>query len=123
MLFCSMTFLYVFLPIVCSIYLIIRRDLRNYVLLIASIVFYAWGEPAYLAVMLITIISNYVFAIYIEKMPIGGKRLFFLIAAISVDLAILGYFKYFNFLIENINLLFKTNSDFVKQTLISKNSE
>lgn len=76
MLFCSMTFLYVFFPIVCSIYLIIRRDLRNYVLLIASIVFYAWGEPAYLAVMLITIISNYVFAIYIEKMPMGGVNAF-----------------------------------------------
>lgn len=72
MLFCSMTFLYVFLPIVLSVYLMIRRDLRNYVLLIASIVFYAWGEPAYLAIMLLTIISNYIFAICIEKMTIGG---------------------------------------------------
>lgn len=118
MLFCSMTFLYVFLPIVLSVYLMIRRDLRNYVLLIASIVFYAWGEPAYLAIMLLTIISNYIFAICIEKMTIGGgKRLLFLITAISVDLAVLGYFKYFNFLIENLNLLFKTNADFVKVLL------
>ena len=49
MLFSSMTFIYVFLPVVCSIYLLVRNELKNHVLLIASLVFYAWGEPKYLA--------------------------------------------------------------------------
>ncbi len=118
MLFCSMTFIYVFLPIVCSVYLFIRHDLRNYVLLAASIVFYAWGEPKYLAVMLLTIISNYVFAIFIEKYSHSSKiKLMLLTLAIGVDLSILGYFKYFNFIVENLNLLFKTNADFIRVLL------
>ncbi len=95
-------------------------------LLFASLIFYAWGEPKYLAIMLLTILSNYVFAILIEKARLyaaSGKsnsylmlhaKSYFLALALIIDLGILGYFKYFNFLIENLNLLFHTQKDFIK---------
>lgn len=124
MLFSSMTFIYVFLPLVCCIYLLVRNELKNHVLLIASLVFYAWGEPKYLAIMIATILINYVFAILIEKANsnvLSGKlsSFFFnkkllLALCITANLTILCYFKYFNFLAENINLLFKANVDFIK---------
>ena len=60
MLFSSMTFVFMFLPIVSIVYLLVRKELQNYILLIASIIFYAWGEPRYLAIMFITILLNYV---------------------------------------------------------------
>ena len=67
MLFSSMTFIYVFLPIVCIIYWLVRKEARNFVLLLASLIFYAWGEPNYLAIMLLTILTNYLGAILLEK--------------------------------------------------------
>lgn len=127
MLFSSMTFIYVFLPVVTVLYLLLRKELRNHLLLIASLVFYAWGEPRYLAIMLITILINYTFAILIEKSRLkesaeqeGGAWLsshaksFYLVIALVLDLGVLGYFKYFNFLIENLNALFHTYTDFIK---------
>ena len=59
MLFSSMTFIFIFLPIVCITYLLARNDIRNFLLLTASIIFYAWGEPNYLVIMLSTILINY----------------------------------------------------------------
>ena len=124
MLFSSMTFIYVFLPIVCSIYLLVRNELKNHVLLIASLLFYAWGEAKYLAIMIFTILINYIFAILIEKARNQTKTNAFksifinkkllLSLCIIANLSILGYFKYFNFLAENINYLFKANVDFIK---------
>ena len=127
MLFSSMTFIYVFLPVVTVLYLLLRKELRNHLLLIASLVFYAWGEPRYLAIMLITILINYTFAILIEKSRLketteqgGGAwfsshaKSFYLVIALVLDLGVLGYFKYFNFLIENLNALFHTHTDFIK---------
>lgn len=67
MLFSSMAFIYVFLPIVLLLYLVTKKELHNPILLIASIIFYAWGEPKYLAIMLITIVINYLGAIGIDK--------------------------------------------------------
>ena len=118
MLFCSMTFIYVFLPILFAVYLFVRHDLRNYVLLIASLIFYAWGEPRYLIIMLFSILCNYIFGIVIENSYksnsyykiMGGKPLFFLVIGIVANLAILSYFKYFSFLIENFNLLLRRPS-------------
>ena len=67
MLFSSMTFVYMFLPVVCLIYLCAKKELHNGILLAASILFYAWGEPRYLAIMFLTIIVNYLGAIAVEK--------------------------------------------------------
>ena len=107
MLFSSMTFLFVFLPIVLFLYLVTKKELHNPILLFASIVFYAWGEPKYLAIMLISIFVNYIGAIAIDKY--NSHKKLALISTIVVNLGLLFYFKYFNFLAENINNIFHSN--------------
>ena len=107
MLFSSMTFVFIFLPIVLLLYLITKKELHNPILLAASIIFYAWGEPKYLSIMLLTIIINYFGAILIEDKP-KYKKLS-LILTIVLNLGFLVYFKYFNFLISNINDLFHSH--------------
>ena len=104
MLFSSMTFVFMFLPIVCALYLLSSKRFHNPILLAASIIFYAWGEPKYLAIMLLTILINYAGAIAVEKF--NSHKKFWLISTIVVDLGLLIYFKYFNFIIDNINNLF-----------------
>ena len=87
MLFSSMTFIGVFLPIVLLLYLVTKKELHNPILLIASIIFYAWGEPKYLAIMLLTIIINYFGAIAIEKFPKYKKlSLFEAMARLRINL-------------------------------------
>ena len=115
MLFSSMSFIFLFLPIVCLIYLCSKKELHNAILLIASIIFYAWGEPKYLAIMLLTIIINYGGAIAIDKYK-NHKKLF-LILTIAADLGFLFYFKYFNFVLENINRLFSADIRFIEVIL------
>lgn len=109
MLFSSMTFIYVFLPIVLLCYLLAKKSLHNYILLGASIIFYAWGEPRYLAIMLLTILINYFGAIGIDKFDRYKKWI--LVTTILANLAFLVYFKYFNFLIKNLNALCHSNID------------
>ncbi len=105
MLFSSMTFIYAFLPILLFLYLITKKEFRNPILLLASIVFYAWGEPKYLAIMLLTILINYFGALFVEK---RNKKLS-LVLTILANLGLLIYFKYFNFIIANCNNLFHAN--------------
>ncbi len=113
MLFSSMTFVFMFLPIVSVVYLLARKDLQNYILLVASIIFYAWGEPRYLAIMILTILVNYVGANYISRSKDIFHRKLLLTATILVNLSFLFYFKYFNFVMENINQALKVNIDFI----------
>ena len=75
MLFSSMTFLFVFMPLVMAVYFLSKKEIRNYVLLIASIVFYAWGEPRYLAIMIITILVNYAGAVVLDRCRSEKTRL------------------------------------------------
>ncbi len=107
MLFSSMTFIYVFLPVVCTIYLLAKKELHNAILLGASIIFYAWGEPKYLAIMLLSIIVNYYGAILIDKYLKYKKLTLFI--TILTNLGFLIYFKYFNFILENINNIFHSH--------------
>ena len=107
MLFSSMTFIYVFLPILLLLYISAKKELHNFLLLAASIVFYAWGEPKYLAIMLLTILINYFAAVALEKTTKHKKSI--LVLTIIANLSFLIYFKYFNFLIENYNHLFYGN--------------
>lgn len=113
MLFSSMTFVFIFLPIVCAIYLLVRPEIRNYILLAASMLFYAWGEPRYLAIMILTIMINYYGAYFISRSRNLIHRKLFLVATILVDLSFLFYFKYFNFVLDNINHLFHAHIDFI----------
>ena len=103
MLFSSSTFLFCFLPATIGLYYLISRKLRNIVLLLASIFFYAWGEPRYLPVMFTTITISYIGALVIEHFK--WKRVL-LTLFILLDLSLLFYFKYTNFFLENLNLIF-----------------
>lgn len=109
MLFSSMTFLFVFMPLVMAVYFLSKKEIRNYVLLIASIIFYAWGEPRYLAIMIITILVNYAGAILLDKHYSSRQRLWIVSLTIVLDLSFLFYFKYFNFVVDNINGILATD--------------
>lgn len=118
MVFSSMTFLWIFLPVLIGIYFITKEKYRNIVLLIFSLIFYAWGEPKYIFLMLVSIAINYIFGILLDKQDEKGKRRLVLILAILVDLGILGYFKYFNFFVTNVNGLIGQNLINVKNIVL-----
>lgn len=107
MVFSSMIFLWLFLPIVLILYFTSKEKYRNYILLLASLIFYAWGEPKYIILMLISIIINYIFGILIDKFR--NKDKLFLMLAILTNLGLLGYFKYYNFFISNFNKVISHN--------------
>ena len=113
MLFSSMTFVFVFMPLVMSIYLLSKKEIRNYVLLAASIIFYAWGEPRYLAIMIMTIFVTYAGARLIDRYVETAGRKWALALTILVDLGFLIYFKYFNFIVDNVNAALQLNLDFI----------
>ena len=100
MLFSSIVFLSIFFPSLMFVYFIVKKSFRNHVLLIYSLVFYAWGEPRYLSVMLCVILVNYLAAILIDR---SKNKNIILICDILLNLSVLVYFKYFNFIIYNIN--------------------
>ena len=106
MLFSSSVFLWLFLPLVIVLNFFIKREYSNYLLLAASLLFYAWGEPVYVLLMLLSIGLNWCFGMLIEKAPKGRKLLLFL--CVVVNLAILGYYKYYNFFANSINALLQT---------------
>lgn len=111
MIFSSITFLFFFLPVVLSIYYIVPRKLKNLVLLVASLFFYFYGEPIYVFLMIFSIISTYIFGLLIDKYKKYSKV--FLAISICISVGILVYFKYTNFIIQNINLWLKNKIDFI----------
>ena len=111
MIFSSITFLFFFLPITLLVYYIAPKKLKNLVLLLASLIFYFLGEPIYVFLMIFSIISTYIFGLLIDKYK-AHKKLF-LILSIVTSVGILVYFKYTNFIIENINLWLKNKIDFI----------
>lgn len=114
MIFSSVLFLFYFLPIVLFVYYISPKKIKNFILLVASLVFYAWGEPTYIVLMIFTIVLNYHMALVISESKSESKRKRVLVEAIVIDLLILGYFKYYGFFIDSINSIFSTNIE-VKQ--------
>lgn len=101
MVFSSFTFLWIFLPIIFIGYYLIQSKFKNIFLLLGSLIFYAWGEPHYIMIMLYSIIINYFLGILIDRYDTHKKVL--LIFDIVINLIVLGYFKYFNFAVEIIN--------------------
>ena len=112
MVFSSITFIYYFLPIVLLIYFITPNKFKNFILLISSLLFYFYGEPSYIWVLLLSCFINYISALLIEKYR--NKSKIILILTILLDLGILMYFKYTNFFIENINNIFGFNIKFIR---------
>ena len=105
MLFSSLTFLYVFLPIVIFLVLVLPRKWHNSVLLLASLIFYAWGGVSYSLIIFASIGINYFFGLNINehKGKPAAKR--YLQIGIALNLLILIVFKYINFLVDNLNEL------------------
>lgn len=113
MLFSTTTFIIIFLPIVIAIYYGLLRKtktLKNIFLLLASIVFYAWGEPYFVVIMILSIFANWIFGLWIDKYrEEKGKARIVLILMLVFNLTILGIFKYLNFLVINLNEILNTN--------------
>ncbi|MBR6620806.1 MAG: MBOAT family protein [Clostridia bacterium] len=103
MLFSSIPFLYFFLPCVLVLYFAVPKCLKNGVLMLVSLFFYAWGEPKYVFLMAATIIIGYVTGILIEKFKGKALSKAFLAVSVIVDLGFLAYFKYADFFISNFN--------------------
>ena len=114
MVFSSITFLFYFLPIVLFLYFISPKKFKNAVLLLASFVFYFLGEPKYVFIMLATIFVTYLGGLLIDKYKQKEKKnitKIIFILTIIINVGILIYFKYINFLIDNINLLLRNKID------------
>lgn len=111
MVFSSITFLFYFLPIVLLVYYAAPKKCKNIVLLVSSLAFYFYGEPKYTLLMIFSIICTYFFGLLINKYKKHSKL--FLILSISISVGILVYFKYINFIIQNINLWLTNKIDFI----------
>ncbi len=108
MIFSSLVFLFLFLPIVLIFYYLVNKKLKNIVLLIASLLFYAWGEPKYVFLMLGSIFFNYIFGIKVASNNQKEKKTW-LIISIIFNISGLVIFKYSNFLVDNANNLLNIN--------------
>lgn len=106
MLFSSIVFLFYFLPVVLLLYFVLPKKARNPVLLIASFIFYSWGEPVYVFLMLFSALFNYAMAIDIRREQLHGKSgRGTLVFTIVMNLFILGFFKYYGFLMDTLSAL------------------
>ena len=104
MVFSSMIFLWIFLPLVLAVYYISPEKFRNGILVFFSLLFYAWGEPVYVFLMLFSVAVNYAGGRLLEKYrDFPRKKRAALWGTVAVNLGLLGYFKYFNFLAELVN--------------------
>lgn len=118
MVFSSLIFLFRFLPLFLFCYFIVPKKFKNCVLFLFSLVFYAWGEPVYIVLMLFSTIFDYINGLLIEKFGIGKlKSKIVLIISMIGNLGLLGVFKYSDFIIQNINQLFSANIDLLKLAL------
>ena len=105
MIFCSPVFLFLFLPVVLGLYFLLRPDLRNLVLLVASLIFYLWGEKIFVLVLLGSITANYWLGWWIDRVRGAWLSRLAVAVAVLVNVGLLGAFKYANFLVDNLNLL------------------
>ncbi len=106
MLFTSPVFLFLFIPILLVLYFCAPRiSLKNSLLLLASLFFYAWGETYLVLILIISIIMNYVFGLLIAKWRDKKFGYTVLVSAIIANLSILAYFKYAEFFIDNLNVI------------------
>ena len=105
MLFSSLEFLYLFLPITLLLYFAAPPVARNTILLVVSLVFYGFGEPIYLFLMIFTIVVDYSFGLAIEKtVRRGGSPKGWLVTAVAANLSLLGFFKYYDFFARAVGL-------------------
>ena len=108
MLFSSMTFLFVFLPLVLCLYFLVKDKYKNTILLIFSLLFYSWGEPKYILLMIISIVVNFFLAKFLDKS--SDYKKVWMALAVAFNIGLLLFFKYTNFFLENINNIFGINT-------------
>ncbi|MDF2683014.1 MAG: peptidoglycan O-acetyltransferase [Brevibacillus sp.] len=110
MVFSSISFLFFFLPLVLTLYFAVPFKYKNTILFIFSLIFYAWGEPRYIVLMILSILMNYGFGIWIDQVENHAKkRATILSLAIVVNIGLLGFFKYANFFVEVVNQALQTD--------------
>ena len=102
MVFSSIVFLWVLLPVILITYYISPVRIRNGLLTVFSLFFYAWGEPRLIVLMIVSVLINYTFGLLIERY---GKKKGLLALCVAINLLLLGYFKYFNFVVDTLNAL------------------
>ena len=118
MVFSSLVYLFFFFTLFLTLYFVLPKQCRNYVLLFFSLVFYAWGEPVYILLMLGVTFSDYLLGLLMQRADDKpGKRKACLIASIVIDLSVLGFFKYADFLIGSVNSIFRTRLPLVNVAL------
>lgn len=109
MVFSSLIFLFAFFPIFLLVYYLCPKSLKNFVIMISGIIFYAWGEPIYVVLIMISIVVDYTAGRIIHSLDKKKvARTIALIVSVSYNLSILGVFKYSGFLINNFNDIFGT---------------
>lgn len=118
MVFSSSLFLFLFLPITIVIYfLCININVKNIWLLLASLFFYSWGEPKYIFLMIASILVNYIVARFIDNTNNTVKRKIYLGISLVFNIGALMYFKYANFFLDNLTVLFNIKSSFLEIAL------
>ncbi len=106
MLFSSIPFLYYFLPFVLAVYFLVPFRFKNLVLLVASLFFYFYGEPVYVLLMLFSCLSSFIHGILIDKYRGTKWAKIWLVSSVTSSMLLLGFFKYSDFFLQNINSLF-----------------
>ena len=121
MVFSSAAFLFVFLPVVMALYYlpVFRKNERrsieykNIILCTSSLVFYAWGEPVYIVLMILSIFFNYFIGIDIEENVLNEKKKkFALLLGVAYNIYALGFFKYSGFIVETVNGVFGSSVEY-----------
>ncbi|MCK4260774.1 MAG: MBOAT family protein [Halanaerobiales bacterium] len=110
MVFSSLVFLFIFLPVTLFLYFLVPRKIKNIILLFASLVFYAWGEPVYIFLMIFSSVVDYIHGLLIEKFRDEDKKAkLVVLSSVIINLSVLSFFKYADFCIENINYILGTS--------------
>ncbi len=106
MVFSNNFFLLVFLPFFLATYFLAAKNLKNTIALIASLFFYAWGAPSFIFILLFSLLIDFYL---VELIHISKNKLkkYFLTITVIINIAMLGYFKYANFFVTELNGLFK----------------
>ena len=105
MVFSSIEFIFYFLPVVLLVYYLVPKAAKNIVLLIASLLFYAWGAPNFICIFIASMICNFMITNKMHRTPGGKARKGWLAASLVLNIGILAYFKYMNFFVDNLNAL------------------
>ena len=105
MVFSSIEFLFYFLPIVLLIYYIVPKGAKNFVLLVASLAFYAWGAPDFFLIFIVSMLCNFLITKKLHNTAEIKPRKLWLTLSLILNIGLLAYFKYMNFFMDNLNAL------------------